>query len=103
MVGKPDKPLRRYYVSMTWEEESRLGGYTTVLWATSYWEAEEKCRDEMASVRVQGHEESGDGSGEDDLSDTAWWLQNYGGQWKLIDCFEVDAFIAMHSGKGVHA
>ena len=93
MVGKPDKPLRRYYVSMTWDGWPEGGSYGTVVKATSFDEAEALCREEMASTQASENEPPDEGSDEDDLSDPQWWLDNYGGEWHVIDCILVSDLI----------
>lgn len=109
MVGKPDKPLRRYYVTMTWEQWPKDGSYGTVVEATSYEEAEEKCREEMAAQRSKeagfDPEEWKPDEGEEpmdpeDMEDSPEsFLKDYGSSWHVVDCFLLDEFIAMHSKK----
>lgn len=109
MVGKPDKPLQRYYVTMTWDDWPEGGSYGTVVEATSYQEAEEKCRDEMSVSRSEDSdfdpeqwkpedgEEPMDPSEMEDSPE--WYLANYGSSWHVVDCFLLDDFIARHSKK----
>jgi hypothetical protein len=65
--------LKRFYVSMTWEDWPEGGSYGTVVQALGHAAAESACKIEMADLRSE----------EDIDSDS----------WHLVDCFDLDEFI----------
>lgn len=79
---------KRYYVTMTWDDWPDGGSYGTVVRASDHEHAEELCREKMARVRTEGIDTF------DPESKIKWWLENYGSEWHLVDCFDLDEFVA---------
>lgn len=112
--------MRRFYVSLTWEDWPDGGSYGTSVCAHNETEAEERARDEMVLSRLSDlslcrhcgqpdfHSKNGfcgncadriqSGERVDDTDkavDTV--MSKYSSQWHLVDCFDIDAFISDHS------
>jgi hypothetical protein len=77
--------MKRFYVTMTWDDFPEGGSYGTVVEAEDHEEAEKLCRLEMAQIRVEGG--SGDGCTAEEYPTD---------DWHLIDCGDLDEFIARH-------
>ena len=78
--------MKRFYVTMTWDDFPEGGSYGTVVEAETPDEAEGACRQEMAESYAE----------HDDEHNAAYYLETYGDDWHLIDCFDLDEFIARH-------
>lgn len=85
--------VKRFYVTMTWDDWPEGGSYGTILEADDAMQAEEKTKAEMAGVRAEGFTE-----GEEEAS-FDYWLENYGNEWCLVDCFDLDEFIERNKRK----
>ena len=92
-----DKVKIRFYVMLCWDDWQQNGCYETIVWATGYQEAEDKCREAMAKHKAADYEKPDDADA-DNLNDPDWWLENYGGQWQLVNCREVEGFIQYLKG-----
>lgn len=78
--------MARYYVTMTWDNWPEGGSYGSIFEAKDHVEAEKQCRLEMAETRSSDWPEYS--------SDEA--LDAYGEEWHLVDCFDLNEFIARH-------
>lgn len=67
------KGLKRFYVTMTWDNFPEGGSYGAVVWATDHGDAEQQIRLEMVDSREDLDEPHPD--------------------WEVVDCFELDEFI----------
>jgi len=74
--------MTRYYVTMTWEDWPEGGSYGTVVEADSSEDAEAKVRREMAETRAM------------DDTDADEILSLWGDSWHVVDCYDLDEFIA---------
>lgn len=86
---------KRYYVTMTWDDWPEGGSYGTVVRANSSDHAEELCREEMAQSRAESYD------AKEDESRWLYWLENYRSDWHLVDCSDLDQFLAQHSVVGL--
>ncbi len=77
----------RFYVTMTWDDWPEGGSYGTVVEATDYEVAEALCRQEMAASRCD------DPDNDEEVSEV---LETYADEWEVVDCFDLDQFIADH-------
>lgn len=80
--------MPRFYVSMTWEDWPEGGSFVGTTEAASDEEAVSKVMDAMALARTEGM----DG----ELATPEYWLLEYGEDWELVDCFNIDEFIEEH-------
>ncbi|MCR9254748.1 MAG: hypothetical protein NXI16_01480 [Alphaproteobacteria bacterium] len=77
--------MTRFYVTMTWDNWPEGGSYGTVVEAENHDQAEELCRQKMAEWRA-------------DEDQTAKEVrESHEHEWHVVDCFDLDAFIAQHS------
>lgn len=83
---------RRFYVTMTWDDWPEGGSFGTVVNAETAEEAEVSCRIEMAMSRATE-------SGLHDKDVIEQMFAEYGDHWHLVDCFDLDDFIAQHKRK----
>lgn len=81
--------MKRFYVTMTWEDWPEGGSYGNVVEAKDQDEAEFICRRDMAELRTEGNDE-GDMTAEE-------MLEAEGHNWHVVDCLDLDAFIAEHA------
>lgn len=77
----------RFYVTMTWHGFPEGGTYGAVIEAANATEAEADCRLEMAN---HGFDPECDKCAED-------LVKQYENDWHVVDCFDLDAFIAEHT------
>ena len=77
--------MTRYYVTMTWEDWPEGGSYGTVVEADSPEDAEAEARQEMAETRLHGID-----------ADADEILSLWGDSWHVVDCYDLDEFIAYH-------
>jgi hypothetical protein len=82
------KPLKLFYVTMTWDNWPEGGSFGTKVLAEDHADAERLCRRDMATHRA---------SDDDEELDEFHYLDAYGDEWVTVDCFPLDDFIAMHS------
>ena len=80
---------KRWYVTMTWHGWPEGGSFGTVVWANDREHAEELCREEMALAICEGVN--------DPESQVSWWLENYGKDWYVVDCFDLEEFITRYT------
>ena len=95
----PDKErpqLKRFYVSMTWDDWPEGGSYGTVVKAMDHEEAQMLCRREMAASRIESYD--ADDPDRDSISIESLVFA-YEFEWALVDCFELDQFIQHHTQK----
>lgn len=92
ITAREAKPLRKYYVTMTWDDWPEGGSYGTVVEAEDYGDAIRLCHAEMAASRGFGEQDGEDG-------DAVSYLEDYSDEWHMVDCFLLDDFIAMYSKK----
>jgi hypothetical protein len=76
--------MTRFYVTMTWDDFPEGGSFGTVIDAADHAEAEALCRREMAETRA------------DEDTSAEYYLEHYGPEWNVIDCFDLDDFIERH-------
>lgn len=94
--------MTRWYVTMTWDNWPEGGSYGTVIEAETSDEAEEICRDEMAEIRCEPGDLTDEDRADPDFdpadydSEPEYWLKAYAHEWHLVDCFDLDEFIARH-------
>lgn len=115
--------MKRFYVTMTWDDFPEGGSFGDVIEAETHEQAEAFCRRHMAATRTEGAEvltyaddlgngwrysldgDEGDGTFEsEDAALEAGYaaaeqkcLDEYGDEWNVIDCFDLDQFIAQHA------
>lgn len=77
--------MKRYYVTMLWEDPPQGGSYGAIVEADSDEEAVTKVKQAMAEVRAF---DMGD-----EMAKPEYWLEEYGSDWKVVDCWDVDKFI----------
>ena len=88
--------MTKHYVTMTWDNFPEGGSFGAVIEAENHDLAEKLCRQEMADSRAD--EDTHDGFGlEGDECDADWFLDSYASEWHVIDCFDLDAFLAEHA------
>jgi hypothetical protein len=73
---------------MTWDNFPEGDSYGTVVKAENHLDAENLCRQEMAYHRYDG---GNTWSSPDEV------FESYGDEWHVIDCFDLDHFIVMHT------
>lgn len=88
--------VRRYYVTMTWDDFPEGGSFGTVVRAKNWEEAEAMCRAEMAVSRLDERDLDDDQTEEEALEAIQ---DDYGHEWFVIDCFDLDEFIERFSDK----
>lgn len=78
--------MSRYYVSMTWDDWPEGGSYATVIETDDgpKW-AETECQAQMAAIMAR--------NSTNPECDTAYFLEEYGDEWHVVDCFDLDDFI----------
>lgn len=105
-LTEADKP-KRWYVTMTWDDWPEGGSYGTVIeGATDEEEAESLCRREMACVSLEGEDPETCIYNDEDIEDQTSvaadearisnFMEEYADEWEVIDCFNLDDFIARH-------
>ncbi len=72
-----------FYVTMTWDDWPEGGSFGTFVVADDDDEALEKCREEMADTRSDGDKDY----------PASYYRENYGDEWHVVDCFEVEDWI----------
>lgn len=73
--------MKRWYVTMTWDNWPEGGSYGTVVEAENQDEAERLVRNEMAESRVH------------DAQSPEEVIEMWGDEWEVVDCFDLDEFI----------
>jgi hypothetical protein len=85
--------MPRFYVTMLWHDQPEGGSYGTVVEAADMGEAEEFVRQKMAlSVCEEADQEPTEARIEQVLDDLS-------GEWIVVDCFDLDAFIREEQNK----
>ena len=79
--------LKRYYVTLTWDDWPDGGSYGSIVKASGPDEAEAMVKWEMAESRAADCDDS-------DASDM---LETYGDDWDCVDCFDLDEFVSRHA------
>lgn len=82
--------MPRFYVTMTWDDWPEGGSYGTVVEAEDHDAAEDAAKWEMAASRAEERDMAGDPGMDQEIFDT------YADQWHVVDCFDLDTFIADH-------
>ncbi len=82
--------LRRFYVTVTWEDWPEGGSYGDVVEARDADHAEELIRQQMIDDRMEEW-------GEEDDNDHREFLKSCAEDWHPVDCFDLDEFIARHT------
>lgn len=82
--------MKRWYVTMTWDDWPEGGSYGTVVEAETYTDAVRACEDEMCMARGWSTAPDEDDGG---------FCQELVDQWAVVDCFDLDEFIANHTRK----
>lgn len=77
--------LKKYYVSLTWDEWPEGGSYGTTVMAEDPQDAEKQARNEMAISRADEQETT--------VEDI---LMTYANDWHVVDCFKVEDFLKNH-------
>jgi hypothetical protein len=80
--------MKRYYVTMTWDDFPEGGSYGDIFEADSPEQAEQLCVQAMAEARSKGSDDP------DEAPEV--YISDYASDWHLIDCFDLDEFIAKH-------
>ena len=88
---RPTAVPKRFYVTMTWDNWPDGGSYGTVVEAESAEDAELQCRAEMARSRL--------GEGYETIAEV---IDQYGDDWHVVDCWDLDEFIGRHRALDVH-
>ena len=76
--------LRRFYVTMTWDDFPEGGSYGNIFEAVDVGAAVLRCREAMAESRIEERD------GEGNVSEL---VKQYANIWHVIDCWDVDAFV----------
>lgn len=91
---KPPAPgLIRFYVTITWDNFPESGSYGDVVWAKDHRDAEEKVKQNMASVRCEGYNPADYGCSTEGQM-LRQFHRAHEHDWQVIDCFPLDEFIA---------
>lgn len=79
--------LKRYYVTVTWDNWPEGGSYGDIVEAESPAEAEAIIMQAMADSKAcEGSDESPEAI-----------MASYASKWHVVDCFDVDAFISSNA------
>lgn len=78
-LPRPVTNPKRFYVTLTWEDWPECGSFGTIVEADNWDDAEQTARWEMANHH--------DG-------DPLETIENIGYNWHLVDCWDLDEFIA---------
>lgn len=87
--------MKRFYVTLTWEDWPEGGSYGTVIVdVDNEVQALASAKLEMAVSRTEAFKEITEGV--EDMATPEYWLENYGEAWEVVDCFDLDEFIQRH-------
>lgn len=87
--------MPRFYITLTWDDWPEGGSYGTVVEAEDTEKAEVAAKLEMAQLRT----EDSDSESDDSFDPVQEFLENYENDWHVVDCFDLDGFIANHTRK----
>jgi len=85
--------MSRFYTTLTWDNWPEGGSYGDIVEAANSTEAEAMVRLMMAASRLD--DESEDESEDED--EVQRIMEEHADDWHLVDCWDVDDFIARHA------
>lgn len=77
--------MKRFYVTMTWEDWPEGGSYGAVVRAKNEETAEKAVKKQMAKTRA-----------EEGVDTAGGYMRDYAHAWYTVDCFDLDGFIEQH-------
>jgi hypothetical protein len=84
--------MSHFYTTLTWDNWPEGGSYGDTVEAANSTEAEAMMRLMMAASRLEEQ-----GGNVDDDDEVQRIVEEYGDDWHLVDCWDVDDFIARHA------